>query len=232
MSDPLVSFPRPSGKPLDRHLFSGRPGVEKEAMVDRDKMLDVTLQQIEKQFGKGAVMKLGEHPAGAGVSGHPHGLVGPRPRARCGRHPARARDRDLRTRGFGQDHGQPAHHRRGAEPTVASPPSSTPNTRSTPPMRVSSGVNIDELLVSQPDSGEQALEIADMLVRSGSPRPRGHRLRRRPGTPGRDRRRDGRYPRGPAGPAHEPGHAQALGHRCPSSTPPPSSSTSSARRSA
>ena len=30
------------------------------------------------------------------------------------------------------------------------------------------GVNIDELLVSQPDSGEQALEIADMLVRSGA----------------------------------------------------------------
>ena len=37
----------------------------KEGNVDRDKMLDVTLQQIEKQFGKGAVMKLGEHPMGA-----------------------------------------------------------------------------------------------------------------------------------------------------------------------
>ena len=37
-------------------------------MDDRDKMLDVTLTQIEKQFGKGAVMKLGEHPMGAGIS--------------------------------------------------------------------------------------------------------------------------------------------------------------------
>ena len=49
----------------------------------------------------------------------------------------------------------------------ASPRSSTPNTRSIPPTRAS-GVNIDELLVSQPDSGEQALEIADMLVRSAA----------------------------------------------------------------
>ena len=43
--------------------------------MDRDKMLDVTLQQIEKQFGKGAVMKLGEHPAGAGVSVIPTGSL-------------------------------------------------------------------------------------------------------------------------------------------------------------
>ena len=35
--------------------------------MDRDKMLDVTLQQIEKQHGKGAVMKLGEHPMNAGI---------------------------------------------------------------------------------------------------------------------------------------------------------------------
>ena len=44
-------------------------------MDDRDKMLDVTLQQIEKQFGKGAVMKLGEHPSG-GHLGDPHRLAG------------------------------------------------------------------------------------------------------------------------------------------------------------
>ena len=42
-------------------------------MDDRDKMLDVTLTQIEKQFGKGAVMKLGEHPMGAGISVIPTG---------------------------------------------------------------------------------------------------------------------------------------------------------------
>ena len=44
-------------------------------MDDRDKMLDVTLTQIEKQFGKGAVMKLGEHPMGAGISVIPPGSL-------------------------------------------------------------------------------------------------------------------------------------------------------------
>ena len=71
------------------------------------------------------------------------------------------------------------------------------------------GVNIDELLVSQPDSGEQALEIADMLVRSGARRPRGDRLGGGAGAAGRDRGRDGRHPRRAAGAADVPGHAQA-----------------------
>ena len=92
---------------------------------------------------------------------------------------------------------------------AASPRSSTPNTRSIPPYARELGVNIDELLVPQPDSGEQALEIADMLVRSAAldlvvidsvaalvPR--------------RDRGRDGRYPRGAAGAVDVPGDAQAL----------------------
>ena len=75
--------------------------------------------------------------------------------------------RGLRAGGLGQDHGLSAHHRGGAgqgriaafidaehalDPTYAR----------------ALGVNIDELLVSQPDSGEQALEIADMLVRSAA----------------------------------------------------------------
>ena len=47
---------------------SSRAGLSrKEGLVDRDKMLDVTLQQIEKQFGKGAVMKLGQHPMNAAM---------------------------------------------------------------------------------------------------------------------------------------------------------------------
>src|SRR6185436_5463285 len=49
-------------------------GVERMS-TDRDKMLDVTLAQIEKQFGKGAVMKLGEHPMGAGISVIPTGSL-------------------------------------------------------------------------------------------------------------------------------------------------------------
>ena len=54
---------------------SGRGTGTKEGNVDRDKMLDVTLQQIEKQFGKGAVMKLGEHPMGEGIGVIPTGSL-------------------------------------------------------------------------------------------------------------------------------------------------------------
>src|SRR5438093_10348949 len=49
--------------------------IEEVPGMERDKMLDVTLAQIEKQFGKGAVMRLGEHPAGEGVSVVPTGAL-------------------------------------------------------------------------------------------------------------------------------------------------------------
>src|ERR671929_199707 len=71
MSESLDSL-----RALERALTrppSGRVRGQKEGTVDRDKMLDVTLQQIEKQFGKGAVMKLGEHPMGAGIGVIPTG---------------------------------------------------------------------------------------------------------------------------------------------------------------
>ena len=135
--------------------------------MDRDKMLDVTLQQIEKQFGKGAVMKLGEHPAGAGITVIPTGSlaldlalgVGGIPRGRiievfgpegsgkttvCLHMIAEAQARGGIAAFVDAEH--------ALDPTYAQ----------------TLGVNIDELLVSQPDSGEQALEIADMLVRSGA----------------------------------------------------------------
>src|SRR6266571_3914938 len=69
MSDPTARVP--DGKRRDAVHSAKRHGarwVEEVPGMDRDKMLDVTLQQIEKQFGKGAVMKLGEHPMGAGIS--------------------------------------------------------------------------------------------------------------------------------------------------------------------
>jgi recombination protein RecA len=135
--------------------------------MDRDKMLDVTLQQIEKQFGKGAVMKLGEHPMGAGISVIPTGSlaldislgVGGIPRGRiievfgpegsgkttvCLHMIAEAQNKGGIAAFIDAEH--------ALDPTYAR----------------ELGVNIDELLVSQPDSGEQALEIADMLVRSAA----------------------------------------------------------------
>ena len=135
--------------------------------MDRDKMLDVTLQQIEKQFGKGAVMKLGEHPAGAGVTVIPTGSlaldlalgVGGIPRGRVveifGPEGSGKTTVSLNIIAEAQANGGiaafvDAEH--ALDPTYAR----------------ELGVNIDELLVSQPDSGEQALEIADMLVRSAA----------------------------------------------------------------
>jgi recombination protein RecA len=139
----------------------------KEGNVDRDKMLDVTLQQIEKQFGKGAVMKLGEHPMGAGISVVPTGSlaldlalgVGGIPRGRIvevfGPEGSGKTTVCLHIIAESQARGGiaafiDAEH--ALDPTYAR----------------ELGVNIDELLVSQPDSGEQALEIADMLVRSAA----------------------------------------------------------------
>ena len=135
--------------------------------MDRDKMLDVTLQQIEKQHGRGAVMRLGEHPMNVamgtiqtgslaldialGIGGVPRGRVvevfGPEGSGKttvCLHIIAEAQ------RAGGIAAFIDAEH--ALDPTYAR----------------ELGVNIDELLVSQPDSGEQALEIADMLVHSGA----------------------------------------------------------------
>ena len=43
--------------------------------MERDKMLDVALAQVEKQYGRGAIMRLGEHPMGQGVSVIPTGSL-------------------------------------------------------------------------------------------------------------------------------------------------------------
>ena len=94
------------------------------------------------------------------------------------------------------------------------------------------GVETDKLLVSQPDTGEQALDITEMLVRSRRRRSRRHRLGRGAHAEGRDRGRDGRRAHGPAGAADEPGAAQAHGSRASHGHDAACSSTSSARRSA
>ena len=135
--------------------------------MERERMLDIALQQIEKQHGKGAVMRLGEHPAGQGVAVTPTGSlaldialgIGGIPRGRivevygpegsgkttvCLHVIAEAQAKGGITAFVDAEH--------ALDPTYAR----------------TLGVNIDELLVSQPDSGEQALEIADMLVRSGA----------------------------------------------------------------
>jgi len=135
--------------------------------MDRDKMLEVALTQIEKQYGKGAVMRLGEHPGVQGINVIPTGsialdmalVVGGIPRGRIvevfGPEGSGKTTVCLHIIAEAQKLGGiaafvDAEH--ALDPTYA--------------QRL--GVNIDELLVSQPDSGEQALEIADLLVRSGA----------------------------------------------------------------
>jgi recombination protein RecA len=134
--------------------------------MEREKALDTTLGQIEKQFGKGAVMRMGDKPnmaietipTGAlaldlalGVGGLPRGRVveifGPESsgKSTLAMHVVAEAQRNGGTCAYID-----AEH--AMDPVYAA----------------SIGVNTDELLISQPDTGEQALEIADMLIRSGA----------------------------------------------------------------
>lgn len=135
-------------------------------MSDRKAALDMALRQIEKQFGKGSIMKLGEQTdqrvstisSGAlaldialGVGGYPKGRVvevyGPESSGKTT--VALHAIAEVQRKG-GQAAFIDAEH--ALDPVYAQ----------------KLGVNIDELLLSQPDTGEQALEIAEALVRSGA----------------------------------------------------------------
>ncbi|MDQ0090548.1 recombination protein RecA [Paenibacillus anaericanus] len=135
-------------------------------MSDRRAALDMALRQIEKQFGKGSIMKLGESthmqvevvPSGAlaldialGIGGFPRGRIievyGPESSGKTT--VALHAIAEVQKAG-GQAAFIDAEH--ALDPAYAS----------------KLGVNIDELLLSQPDTGEQALEIAEALVRSGA----------------------------------------------------------------
>ena len=134
--------------------------------ADRDKALDTALANIERQFGKGSVMRLGEEtraaleviPTGAisldvalGIGGLPRGRVveiyGPES---SGKTTVALHAVANAQAGGGIVAFIDAEH--ALDPDYAK----------------ALGVDTDALLVSQPDSGEQALEIADMLIRSGA----------------------------------------------------------------
>ena len=134
--------------------------------MDRDKNLEMALSQIEKQFGKGSVMRMGERTSmgieaistGAmsldialGIGGLPKGRVteiyGPESsgKSTLAMHVVAEAQRNGGICAYVD-----AEH--AMDPVYAK----------------AIGVDIDELLISQPDTGEQALEITDMLIRSGS----------------------------------------------------------------
>lgn len=138
---------------------------KKTAVKDTDAALDDAISQIEKKFGKGSVMRLGDRtavdvdviPSGSltldkalGIGGYPKGRIieiyGPESSGKT----------TLTLHAIAQAQKQggkaafiDAEH--AIDPVYAN----------------NLGVDIDELILSQPDSGEQALEIAEMLVRSG-----------------------------------------------------------------
>ena len=136
-------------------------------MNERQRALDLALTQIEKQFGKGSIMKLGEAASkfqvdvihtgsigldiALGVGGVPRGRVveiyGPESSGKTtlGYHIMAEAQRDGGVAAFID-----AEH--ALDPNYAK----------------AVGVDVDGLLISQPDSGEQALEIAEMLVHSGA----------------------------------------------------------------
>jgi len=134
--------------------------------VDRDKALDMALGQIEKNFGKGSIMKMGEKGTmkveaistgslavdlALGVGGLPRGRVveifGPESsgKSTMAMHVVAEAQRNGGICAYID-----AEH--AMDPAYAA----------------AIGVDIDELLISQPDTGEQALEICDMLIRSGA----------------------------------------------------------------
>ena len=140
--------------------------VEKEGMENKNKALDAALAQIERAFGKGSIMKLGQREAleieavstgslgldiALGIGGLPKGRIveiyGPESSGKttlalhC---VAEAQKKGGACAFIDAEHAlDPAYAKK-------------------------LGVDIDNLLISQPDAGEQALEIADTLVRSGA----------------------------------------------------------------
>jgi len=135
--------------------------------TDREKAVDLAITQIEKQFGKGSIMRLGGEevisdvpatPTGAisldialGVGGVPRGRVieifGPESggKTTLALHiVAEAQKKGGLAAFIDAEHALDVHYARKI------------------------GVNTDDLLISQPDTGEQALEIAEVLVRSGA----------------------------------------------------------------
>jgi len=162
VSHPLVRF-RLDGFPANYDKAEGQKrGIE----VDREKALEMALGQIEKQYGKGSIMKLGERgdvgieaiPTGAlaldlalGIGGLPRGRIveifGPESsgKSTLAMHVVAEAQRNGGTCAYiDAEHAMDPVYGRAI------------------------GMNVDDLLISQPDTGEQGLEIADMLIRSGA----------------------------------------------------------------
>ena len=135
--------------------------------MDKDKALEAAVTQIERQFGKGSVMRMGDHPVSDEMQCVPTGSlaldialgVGGVPRGRIVEiyGPEASGKTTLVYHLIAQ-----AQRLGGQAAFIDAEHAMDPG------YAKSLGVDVDNLLVSQPDYGEQALEIAEMLVRSGA----------------------------------------------------------------
>ena len=137
-----------------------------ENSMDKNKALDAALSQIERAFGKGSIMKLGASTA-LEIEAISTGSLGLDIALGIGGLPTGPRRRDLRAGILRQDHAGAADHRRSPE-ARRHLRLRRRRTCAGSGLCPKLGVKIDDLLISQPDTGEQALEIADTLVRSGA----------------------------------------------------------------
>jgi recombination protein RecA len=136
-------------------------------MIEKEKALEMALSQIEKQFGKGAIMKLGDAASKIAVSTIPTGCleldfalgVGGVPRGRV-------------VEIYGPESSGKTtialHIISEAQKLGGSAAFIDAEHALDPVYAANLGVDVEELYISQPDTGEQALEIAEALVRSGA----------------------------------------------------------------
>jgi recombination protein RecA len=135
--------------------------------MDKTKALDAALSQIERNFGKGSIMRLGKKGASMDVEAIPSGSLGldialgigglPRGRVVEIYGPESSGKTTLALHAIAE-----AQKRGGTCAFIDAEHALDPS------YARKLGVNVDDLLISQPDAGEQALEIADTLVRSGA----------------------------------------------------------------
>lgn len=139
-------------------------GINKD---EKDKALDAALSQIQKQFGKGAIMKMGDGSARLNIETISTGSISLDIASGIGGIP---KGRIIEVYGP-ESSGKTTlalHMIAQAQKTGGKAAFIDAEHALDPEYSANLGVNIDELLVSQPDTGEQALEICEMLVRSGA----------------------------------------------------------------
>ena len=135
--------------------------------MDKDKALEAAVTQIERQFGKGSVMRLGDHPVSDDMQFVPTGSLALDIALGVGGIP-RGRIIEI----FGPESSGKTtmvYHLIAQAQKLGGQAAFIDAEHAMDPIYAKAiGVDVDNLLVSQPDYGEQALEIAEMLVRSGA----------------------------------------------------------------